>query len=136
MDPQLEFWVLVGLRSFAILAAIAAGLIAWMTYRQNRRSNRRSAWFERIRWALELTTSTVDAEVALGWSVLPKLMEKATKDDADIAEAVRDFLLASMENGGELPGTEASTSPDAETRLEKRYEAEVGEDDDTGSSRT
>ncbi len=88
MEPVIEFWVDVGIRGITISIAIFAGVIAWRNYRPKREADQRNAWWERVRWTLELTTtsSSKEAEVTLGWELLPSIMRNAGVKDCRLAQ--------------------------------------------------
>lgn len=138
MSTEFQFWADILLRAATLVVAVAAGGVALLTYFHNKRNNRRSAWFDRVRWALELTSSREEAEVALGWSILPTLMEDATKDDQAVAEAVRNFIVGSISPEGDRthveaqsPGSRAASTPEPEDSSLSDEAIDGGEKDDS-----
>ncbi|KMO69818.1 hypothetical protein [Mycolicibacterium chlorophenolicum] len=84
---------------------LIVGLIATVgvlvTWRQKNTADRRSEWWRRTTWALELTFSDAQEQRRLGWSLLLALAASklVTKGDSDILQAIAEHVA--MEGGGD-----------------------------------
>lgn len=85
----------------AMLVLIGAGITVW----QRNRADRKSQWWDRTRWALELTIDADDERQFLGFTVLAQQVSVNAADQDDpafVTEVVQprvDAYLAAGDNG-------------------------------------
>lgn len=94
------------------LIATAGVLITW---RQKNTADRRSEWWRRTTWALELTFSGEQDQRRLGWSLLLALATSklVTKGESDILQAIAEHeaLKGGEDDDGEDPAEGILTEP-------------------------
>jgi hypothetical protein len=119
MNPVVEFWTDVALRGIPILVAVFAGAVAWWNYRQKRDADKRSAWWERVRWALERANSDDEEESTLGWALLPEVMEDAGPEDEGLAAVVKEYVDSQALDQVELEGDQERGEDDGDGQWER-----------------
>ncbi len=111
-DMPAQAWVtlIVG------LTAITGVLITW---HQKNTSDRRSEWWRRTSWALELTFSSSQEQRRLGWSLLLALASSklVTQGDSDVLQAIAEHVALGALEGGDDDDGEASAEDDAANQL-------------------
>ncbi|WP_454232445.1 hypothetical protein [Mycolicibacterium fortuitum] len=98
------------------LTAITGVLITW---HQKNTSDRRSEWWRRTSWALELTFSSSQEQRRLGWSLLLALASSklVTQGDSDVLQAIAEHVALGALEGGDDDDGEASAEDDAANQL-------------------
>jgi hypothetical protein len=116
---------------FGGLAAVVAAVVAFIgvsrTVKAQREANRKQQWWERARWALDLTLEDDSTTRAIGFEVLDALArsEYASEHEAEVIDAaVAPALEAYVNQGEDEPArgaaagatdpAEADSSPEAE----------------------
>ncbi len=82
---------LLGAAAIAPLATFGVVLVAYLTYRQRSRADRRDQWWKRAQWAIDSALNDADPQRRLaGLKVLVQLIgsDLATKEDADLMSAL------------------------------------------------
>ena len=82
---------LLGAAAMAPLATFGVVLVAYLTYRQRSRADRRDQWWKRAQWAIDSALNDADPQRRLaGLKVLVQLIgsDLATKEDADLMSAL------------------------------------------------
>lgn len=84
------------------LAAIVAVVGVYLTIAQKDRNDRRTEWWRRVTWALERTSSGIDAEAETGWIILGGLL------DSDLATGTETAIIGALAQRVADDDTEAS----------------------------
>ncbi|WP_104043804.1 hypothetical protein [Arthrobacter sp. ZGTC412] len=82
---------LLGAAAIAPLATFGVVLVAYLTYRQRSRADRRDQWWKRAQWAIDSALDDADPQRRLaGLKVLVQLIgsDLATAEDADLMSAL------------------------------------------------
>jgi hypothetical protein len=82
---------LLGAAAIAPLATFGVVLVAYLTYRQRSRADRRDQWWKRAQWAIDSALNDADPQRRLaGLKVLVQLIgsDLATAEDADLMSAI------------------------------------------------
>jgi hypothetical protein len=102
----------------AVIAAGVAYLGVVRNVRAHREANRKQQWWERARWALDLTVSDDSSTRAVGFSVLDALArsEWAGEHEAEVIDAAVDAALESyfsqdLVEDGESPSSATDARP-------------------------
>lgn len=127
-----EFWAWMSAWAmspgFGGLAALAAAAVAYRgavrSIRNQRASTRKEQWWDRARWALDLTLSESGEERAVGFAVLEALAssEWAEEHETDVIAAATEPTLEAYEDQGE--------SADLDSGAQWRHGVLAGGDDD------
>ncbi|WP_461188327.1 hypothetical protein [Arthrobacter sp. Z4-13] len=92
MDIVQGIWAgMLGAASLAPLATFGVVLVAYLTYRQRSRADRRDQWWKRAQWAIDSALNDADPQRRLaGLKVLVQLIgsDLATEEDADLMSAL------------------------------------------------
>jgi hypothetical protein len=82
---------LLGAAAIAPLATFGVVLVAYLTYRQRSRADRRDQWWKRAQWAIDSALNDADPQRRLaGLKVLVQLIgsDLATAEDAELMSAL------------------------------------------------
>jgi hypothetical protein len=82
---------MLGAAALAPLATFGVVLVAFLTYRQRDRADRRDQWWKRAQWAIDSALNDADPQRRLaGLKVLVQLIgsDLATREDADLMSAL------------------------------------------------
>ncbi len=82
---------LLGAAAIAPLATLGVVLVAYLTYRQRSRADRRDQWWKRAQWAIDSALNDGDPQRRLaGLKVLVQLIgsDLATAEDAELMSAL------------------------------------------------
>lgn len=85
----------LALKVITAVVAVTGGVVAIISLMQKWVSDRRTASWARLQWALDKTTSDNDHEQMLGWLMLDVLVKDEVKDRSD--QAVAHSLMAYMD---------------------------------------
>jgi hypothetical protein len=92
MDIVQGIWAaMLGAAALAPLATFGVVLVAFLTYRQRDRADRRDQWWKRAQWAIDSALNDADPQRRLaGLKVLVQLIgsDLATREDADLMSAL------------------------------------------------
>jgi hypothetical protein len=92
MEIVQGIWAAVlGAASLAPLATFGVVLVAYLTYRQRDRADRREQWWKRAEWAIDSALNDADPQRRLaGLKVLVQLIgsDLATPEDAELMSAL------------------------------------------------
>lgn len=93
---------LLGAAAIAPLATFGVVLVAYLTYRQRSRADRRDQWWKRAQWAIDSALNDADPQRRLaGLKVLVQLIgsDLATAEDADLMSALAVGIRDQEQNG-------------------------------------
>jgi hypothetical protein len=119
---------------FGGLAAVIAAAVAFggvgHTVKAQRETNRKQQWWERARWALDLTLSEDSTSRTVGFEVLDALgcSEYATEHEVEVIAAA---VLPTLEAYGEMTGHDLDEDDDGGP---PGPEAHLSQDDDQEGS--
>jgi hypothetical protein len=92
MDIVQGIWAaMLGAAALAPLATFGVVLVAFLTYRQRDRADRRDQWWKRAQWAIDSALNDADPQRRLaGLKALVQLIgsDLATREDADLMSAL------------------------------------------------
>jgi hypothetical protein len=115
MDIVQGIWAgMLGAAALAPLATFGVVLVAFLTYRQRSRADRRDQWWKRAQWAIDSALNDVDPQRRLaGLKVLVQLIgsDLATAEDADLMSALAVGIRNQLEDGGQTDGRRSAMVP-------------------------
>lgn len=97
-----------------LIIGLVATIGVLITWQQKNTADRRSEWWRRTSWALDLTFSEAQEKRRLGWSLLLALAASklVTKGDSDILQAIAEHAaLKGDDDDGEDSGEGVVADP-------------------------
>lgn len=102
-----------------LIVGLIATIGVLVTWQQKNTADRRSEWWRRTAWALELTFSSSQEQRRLGWSLLLALAGSrlVTKGDSDVLQAIAEHVALGTLEGGDDDDGQNSAEDDAANQL-------------------
>lgn len=96
-----------------LIVGLVATIGVLVTWQQKNTADRRSEWWRRTSWALDLTFSDAQEKRRLGWSLLLALAASklVTKGDSDVMQAVAEHVAKGDDDDGEDSGEGVVADP-------------------------
>lgn len=96
-----------------LIVGLVATVGVLVTWQQKNTADRRSEWWRRTSWALDLTFSDAQEKRQLGWSLLLALAgsKLVTKGDSDVMQAVAEHVAKGDDDDGEDSGEGVVADP-------------------------